>query len=67
MWFFDSQGFTPGLRNTPEDGKKYWADQEVSWYVRGQMRRMKERQGRVPLLMVCVYIPVENSRRLAKL
>lgn len=67
MWFFDSRGFTPGLSDTPGDAKTCWVDQEVLGYIRGQMRRMKERQGRVPLLLVFVHIPVEKSRRLAKL
>jgi hypothetical protein len=64
---FSSKGFTPGLQETPEDAKKYWVDQEILEYVRGQVRRMKERCGRVPLALVFVHIPVEKSRRLAKL
>lgn len=67
MWFFDSQGFTPGLGETPEDAKTCWVDLEVLGYVTGHMRRMEERWGRVPLALVFVHIPVEKSRRSAKL
>jgi hypothetical protein len=67
MWFFDFQGFTPGLGETSGDAQTYWVDQEVLRYVRGQMRRMKERREKVPLALVFVHIPVKKARRLVKL
>jgi hypothetical protein len=67
MWFFDFQGFTPGLGETSGDAQTCWVDQEVLGYGRGQLRRMKERWGRLPLALVFVHIPVEKPRRLAKL
>jgi hypothetical protein len=45
-----------GLGETPEDAKKYWVSQEVLGYIRGQMRRMKERWGRKALaLVLCIF------------
>jgi hypothetical protein len=64
MWFFDFQGFTPGLGETSGDAQTCWVDQEVLGYVRGQMRRMKERREKVPLALVFMQYHLMVSPRL---